>query len=185
MIATLVLAALVAQAADYRIDPQQASAGFDLKATLHTVHGTTAKVSGQVKAIPEDGGGLVLSGRIEIAAGSLATGNTKRDATMHGESLDVAHFPLIVLEPERFAPSAPPADGGRVAGRILGRLTIRGTTQPVTIEATLAPAGGGIAADGTFDVRWADFGIPDPSFFVVHIEPVAHAHFQATFLPAP
>ena len=185
MFATLALAALIAQAADYRIDPQQASAGFDLKATMHTVHGTTSKLSGAVKVVPETGGGLALSGRIEVDAAALETGNAKRDATMHGTSLDVAHFPVLVLEPERFAPSGPAGDDGRVSGRILGRLTIRGTTQPVTIEATLAPAGAGIAADGKFDVRWADFAIPDPSFLFVHIEQVAHAHFQATFVPGP
>ena len=185
MIATLVLAALIAQAAEYRIDPQQASAGFDLTATMHTVHGTTSKLIGTVKVVPENGGGLALTGRIEVDAAALQTGNTKRDATMHGTSLDVTHFPVLVLEPERFAPSGPASEDGRVSGRILGRLTIRGTTQPITIEATLAPAGTGIAADGRFDVPWADFGIPDPSFLFVHIESVAHAHFQATFVPAP
>ena len=185
MFATLVLAALIAQAADYHIDPQQASAGFDLGATMHTVHGTTSKLTGNVKVVPENGGGLALTGRIEVDAAALQTGNARRDEKMHEKSLDVPQFPVLVLEPEHFAPSAPAGDDGRVSGKILGRLTIRGMTQPVTIEATLSPSGGGIAVSGTFDVRWADFGIPDPSFFVVHIEQVAHAHFQATFVPSP
>jgi len=47
----------------------------------------------------------------------------------------------------------------------------------------LTPRGERIEAAGEFDVAWADFGIPDPSFFVVRIEKVAHARFRATFVP--
>jgi hypothetical protein len=53
------------------------------------------------------------------------------------------------------------------------------------MTATLTPRGERIEASGTFDVRWAEFGVPDPSFFVVRIESVAHAHFRATFAPVP
>jgi len=100
MVTILLVAALVAQAAAYRIDPASAEAGFDLKATAHTVHGTTTAVSGEVQVIPE-------------------------------------------------------------------------------------AAADGSVASGTFDVTWADFGVPGPSFFVVRIEKVAHVHFRATFVPVP
>jgi polyisoprenoid-binding protein YceI len=183
VIATLLLAAIVAQPTTYRVDPKKAEAGFDLKATLHTVHGTTAQVSGEIHAVPEDGGGLALHGRIEVDAASLDTGNGKRDATLHGTSLEAPRYPKIVLEPERFLPSDPPAADGSVRGKLTGRLTIRGTSEPVTIEATLTPQGTALIAAGTFDVTWAHFGIPDPSFLFVHIEPVAHARFRVTFLP--
>jgi polyisoprenoid-binding protein YceI len=185
MLAAFVLAAVVSQPGTYRIDPHQATAGFELKATMHTVHGNTGKVSGEVHVVPEESGGLALTGKIEIQAATLETGNVKRDATMHDTSLDVAEFPAIALEPERFTPSGPPAADGSVSGQILGRLTIRGVKHPVTVEATLTPQGSSITAEGTFDVAWADFGIPDPSFFVVRIDPVAHARFKAAFVAAP
>jgi hypothetical protein len=53
------------------------------------------------------------------------------------------------------------------------------------VAATLTPRSERIVASGTFDVRWAEFGIPDPSFFVVRIEAVAHAHSRAEFVPVP
>jgi hypothetical protein len=31
-------------------------------------------------------------------------------------------------------------------------------------------------------VPWAEFGVPDPSFAIVRIEKVAHAHFSAEFV---
>jgi len=185
MLATLVLSALVAQATAFRIDPATAEAGFDLKATAHTVHGTTTSVSGDVTAAPDADGSLALSGKIEIAAASLHTGNDKRDATMREKSLLTASFPAIVFAPERFTPSGAAGAGGAVPGLLAGRITIRGKTKAQTIAATLTPRGERIEASGAFDVRWAEFGVPDPSFFIVRIESVAHAHFRATFAPAP
>ena len=183
MVTTLILAVLVTQATAYRIDPAAAKAGFDLKATAHTVHGTTTAVSGEVEVTPEATGALKLSGKISIGAAALATGNDKRDATMHTKSLLVGSFPTIDFAPERFVPSAPAAADGSVKGKLTGRITIRGETKPQTIAASLARKGDRIEASGTFDVTWADFGVPDPSFFVVRIEKVAHAHFHATFVP--
>ena len=185
MVATLILAALIANATAYRIDPATGEAGFDLKATMHTVHGSTGGVTGEVRVEPEAEGVLKLSGRIEIDAASLDTNNDKRDATLHGKSLLVASFPKIVFEPERFVPKGPPGADGAMSGTLGGRLTIRGVTREQEMTATLTPRGNRIAASGTFDVAWPEWGVPDPSFFVVRIERVAHAHFRAEFVPLP
>lgn len=185
MIVPLLLAALVSQPTAFRLDPAGAAAGFDLKATMHTVHGTTTKLSGEVRVVPLEDGSLALSGRIEVDAGSLDTANAKRDAKLHGDTLEVAKNPSIVLVPERFIPSGPPTAEGTTLGELTGQLTIRGATHPVTIGASLAPNGARIVVNGTFDVTWADYGIPDPSFFIVRIEKVAHAHFRAEFAPLP
>jgi hypothetical protein len=53
------------------------------------------------------------------------------------------------------------------------------------VSATLAPQGDRVVASGTFDVAWADFGVPDPSFSIFRINPVAHARFRAEFVPVP
>jgi polyisoprenoid-binding protein YceI len=183
VVATLALAALIQQTAAYRIDAASSEAGFDLKATMHTVHGSTKAVTGDVRVEPEEDGVLKLSGRIEITAASLETGNEKRDATMHSKSLLVESFPKLVFEPERFTPSGAQGSDGSIPGALSGRLTIRGQTRAQAIEATLASHGERIVASGRFDVRWAEFGVPDPSFFVVRIDAVAHAHFRAEFVP--
>jgi polyisoprenoid-binding protein YceI len=185
VIATLILAALVGQATTYRIEPATAEAGFDLKATMHTVHGTTKAVTGEVRVVPGDAGALNLSGTIEIGVAELATGNDKRDATMHDKSLLADTYPAIVFAPLRFVPKGAPDADGAIAGTLTGTLTIRGTSKPTVLAATLTPQGGRILASGTFDVTWAEFGIPDPSFFVVRIEKSAHAHFRAAFVPVP
>jgi len=185
MIATLLLAAIVAGPTTYRIDPEGAEAGFELKATMHTVHGTTRGVSGEVHCAPGEAGALTLSGSVTVDAASLDTNNKKRDAKMHGASLDVSRFPAITLDPELFTPGAPAGADGTIAGVLTGRLTIRDATHPVSIDATVTPTPTGLDVAGRFDVAWAEFGIPDPSFFVVRIDPVAHAHFRARLVALP
>jgi polyisoprenoid-binding protein YceI len=185
MIATLVLAAVVAGPGAYAVDPGRSEAGFDLKATMHTVHGITRDVRGEVRVAIESDGALGLQGKITVNAASLDTDNGRRDAKMHGTSLDVATFPFLVFEPERFTPAGEPAADAPMKGHLTGKLTIRGTTRPVTIDATLAPATGhAIDVEGRFDVTWADFGVPDPSFAFVTIAKVVNARFKATFVPA-
>lgn len=185
MVTALLLSALITQATAYRINPAACEAGFDLKATMHTVHGSTKSVTGEVRVEPEDAGVLKLSGRIEIGASSLETGNDKRDATMHSKSLLVGSFPTLVFEPEHFTPSSPAGADGSIPGALVGHLTIRGQTRIQTVSATLAPQGDRVVASGTFDVAWADFGVPDPSFSIFRINPVAHARFRAEFVPVP
>jgi len=185
MIATLVLAAVVAGPGSYTVDTGRSEAAFDLKATMHTVHGITRDVRGEVRVSIGSEGALGLQGKITVNAASLDTDNGRRDAKMHGTSLDVAKYPFFVFEPERFTPSGEPAADGPMKGRLTGKLTIRGTTRPVTIDATLAPGSGhGIDVEGRFDVTWADFGVPDPSFAFITIAKVVNARFKATFVPA-
>lgn len=186
MLAALLAAAVIAAPAAYKIDPGASEAGFDLKATGHTVHGLTHGVAGSVRAeLIKGDDALALSGRIEIDAASIRTGNDRRDATLHEKTLLVASFPSLIFEPERFAPSGPPSPDGSVAGSLTGRFTMRGKTKPITIAATLTPKGERMVASGTFDVAWADYGCPDPSFFVIHIADVAHAHFRAELVREP
>jgi len=185
MLAALLVTALVAQPAAYRIDAKASEAGFDLKATMHTVHGTTKDVKGEVRVAPQASGALTFTGKIEIGAASIVTGNDKRDETLHTKTLEVSTFPALVFEPESFTPSGPEGADGSTSGALKGRLTLRGKTKPLTIAATLSTKGGHIVASGTFDVAWAEFGIPDPSFFVVHIADVAHARFRAEFVREP
>jgi len=157
----------------YRVNPAKADAGFDLKATLHTVHGSTNQVKGEVRVTEEAQGVLALSGKIEIVAATLDTGNASRDKTMRNDSLAVEQYPVISLAPERYDPRS---------GTLTGALTIRGVTKPTSIAAKMEKQADRIVVTGTFDVPWMDFGVPDPSFAIVRVEKIAHAHFSAEFV---
>jgi polyisoprenoid-binding protein YceI len=162
-------AELVEAGRTLRVDPGSARAGFDLGATMHTVHGTAGDVKGTVSIVSASSEGFVLDGKIAIAVRSLGTGNDRRDAKMRGESLGGAEHPEITFAPKAL---------DRALHTLSGDLTIRGVSKKVAIPVTVAPAGDRIKVDGKLDVRWADHGVPDPSVFLLRVDDVAHTSFH-------
>jgi len=61
-------------------------------------------------------------------------------------------------------------------------MTLRETTHPVAIAATLHESAAAIDVDGTFDVAWPEYGLPDPSFLFVHVAKIAHAYVKVRLL---
>src|SRR5271165_5339273 len=79
---TLALApALRAQDLTIDLDPAATKIDFTLSATMHTVHGTFKLKSGRIHFDPSTG---KMSGAIVVDATSAETGNSSRDAKMHG-----------------------------------------------------------------------------------------------------
>ena len=81
----------------YTLDPERTTIRADVKAMfgLTTVHGTFRLESGQVSIGAEPGASSVQA---SIAAGSYASGHTKRDADVTSASLlDARAFPEITF----------------------------------------------------------------------------------------
>ena len=180
LVATLVAGSLLvafpaqtAPAVAYRVDGARSSAGFTMKATLHTVEGKAGAVSGEF-TLPSPPGpdGFAVTGRIAIASKTLDTGNGSRDKRMRTEILSVERFPEIVFVPsavvgkfESFLP------GSTAKVDLKGDLTIHGVTRPATIALTATFNEGGLVADGTTSISFLDFGVPDPSNFFLRVNP--------------
>jgi polyisoprenoid-binding protein YceI len=152
----------------YRIDPRTALVRFELPATMHTVRGESTEVSGTV-VVRRAETGYDLEGHVRIAAGSLGTGNRRRDRKMREESLLASVHPDIVFEPRHLAAVREPPPGG--SGRFLleGDLTVRGVKRPIELSVEVVRSGERLVVDGSTTLAWADFGVPDPSFFLVRI----------------
>ncbi|RMH55151.1 MAG: YceI family protein [Deinococcus-Thermus bacterium] len=142
----------------WNLDSSHTNVAFSVKHMgLFTVRGQFKKAAGLVvtneKGVPE---------RVEatIEAASIETGDAQRDAHLRsGDFLDVENYPEI-----RFVSRKVEALGeGRY--RILGDLTIRGTTREVALEAEVSPPvkdpwGNtriGASASGTLNRK--DFGL--------------------------
>src|SRR6201994_3282942 len=109
----------------YTLDPERTTIRADVKAMfgLTTVHGTFRLQSGQVSIGADPG---VSSVQASIAAGSYASGHTKRDADVVSASLlDARAFPEIT-----FAGQGARRDGWVVPGSV----TAHGTAVPAEIR---------------------------------------------------
>lgn len=143
----------------WTLDPAHTSVEFSAKHMMvSTVRGKFATVTG---TIVEDEANLANSTvEVEIDAASLDTRNDQRDTHLRSaDFLDSENFPAITFKSTKIEPIS--ADELKVTGD----LTVRGTTRPVTLDATINGRGkspwgqevAGISLTGTLNRK--DFGL--------------------------
>ena len=157
LLATACLPALQAQ--NWEIDSNHSSAQFSVRhIMISNVKGEFTKVSGKAIYDPKNLAGASLEATID--ASSVNTREPRRDNHLRSaEFLDVAKFPVITFKSSKFVKTA--------AGlSILGDLTIRGVTKPVTLtvdgptgEVNDPKSGPKIGASATTKINRKEFGM--------------------------
>jgi len=170
----------------YRIDGGASTAGFTLGATLHTVVGGGGKVSGQLTLDADGPARWKLGGEVQVDAGSLDTGNIKRDFKMHNDTLEVTRFPLLRFIPADAAGTLPASlrnEAGPFALQVDGKLEIRGVARDLSAQVKVSFRGTRLVVDGAFPIPFLDWGVPDPSVFVLRVDKVIEATFHLEAIP--
>ncbi|MDH3525194.1 MAG: YceI family protein [Acidobacteriota bacterium] len=145
-------------------DPAASKISFVLQATAHQVEGTFPVHSGELRWDGETG---VASGEIVVGAEGGQTGNDKRDAKMHSEVLESALFPSFTFRVERLEGDV--ASEGSSTVRLAGTLAIHGGEHSLTVDAEVEAAGGRFDAVASFPVPYVEWGLEDPSVFVLRV----------------
>lgn len=148
----------------YRIDPSKSQVQFVLKG-FHTVHGHFSVSSGDITFDRTTG---AMSGSIAIAAASGDSGDTLRDKKMDKEELKVKKFPVVTFAPAKFTGAL--AQAGSSTIQVEGILTLLGTPHPITLPMTVDIQGTDCTAKGTFVIPYVEWGLKDPSNFLMHME---------------
>ncbi len=147
------------------LDPEATHVTWTLDAGLHMVHGTAKLTEGSI--VFDDAAGKA-SGRVVVDARSLESGNGSRDKTMHTDVLESAKYPEIVLVPETLQGKVP-ADG-EADITLGGTLEIHGGHHAVSLPAHLKVTGEGVQGTARLDVPYVEWGMKDPSFFVLRVK---------------
>ena len=159
-------------------DPAATSIRFELGATMHTVHGTVSLDRGRIAFDPATG---EASGEIVVQASSADTDNAKRDKKMHAKVLESERFPTIVLKPVRIN-GALPASGTQTV-TVEADLEIHGATHRISFPAQITAAGGGmIDLVAELDVPYVEWGLEDPSTFVLRVSKVISVTVESRVL---
>ena len=116
----------------YAIDPSHSNVSFEVRHMgIATVRGSFKKFEGQIDA---SGDAPVLEGTVEVA--SIDTGDENRDGHLQApDFFDVAQYPQISFH----STGTEPAADGQI--RLLGEITIKGTTKPIELTGTVAENG--------------------------------------------
>jgi len=173
-------------AATYKIDTGASTAGFTLGATMHTVTGIGRKVAGEFTLEPSGAGRWRVAGEVHVDAGSLDTGNIKRDFKMHNSTLEVTRYPLLRFSPATAAGALPEglrAEAGSFPLKLSGKLEIRGVAREISLDVVATFRGSRLVVDGSFPISFLDWGVPDPSVFVLRVDKVLAASFHLEAIP--
>lgn len=178
-LACLSMAVGVARAEVLRFGPADGDVGFEAHATLHSFEGHAGTFEG---TLDTDG----LTGTLIVPVRTLSTGIGARDARMRGESLDAARFPDVRFVVDRIEGDTAIVRGQAGSGTVtlVGALTVRDVSRPVRVMATVSREGAGLRLRGRHEVRWTDFGVPDPSVLVARLDPAVVVVFDVVARPA-
>jgi polyisoprenoid-binding protein YceI len=171
----LVLAApLAASELQIELDPNLTSISFRLQATLHSVHGSAALAAGSLRLNAENG---FMTGAVTIDASTAETGNKKRDKKMHGKVLLTADHPEIVLRALRLEGEL--ALQGASDVTLHCEIEILGQAHEIGIPSHIEIDGGHFTASFEFEVPYVDWGIEDPSTFVLRVAKIVQVKVEA------
>lgn len=161
LVAALVLAAsAMAQVQSWKIDPNHTAAQFSVRHMgISTVRGAFTKVSGSVEYDPANPAKTTVEATIEAA--SVDTRVEMRDNDLRSPNyFDAAKYPTITFKSK----SVEAAGEGKL--KIVGDLTIHGTTKEVTLDVdgpsapTTDPRGNAhVGASATTKIKRTDFGV--------------------------
>lgn len=150
-----------------------------IEAGLVDTIGTTQDVSGDMTINFGETIELV-SGTFEVNIQALTSDQSRRDERIQEQYLESAAFPIATFEAtaiENFP--NPYREGAEVTFDLIGNLTVRETTLPVTFETNAVLSGDTITAGAVTTLLMSDFGVTPPDFsglFTVEDE------FQVTLL---
>lgn len=167
---TLLLGALflagpaLAESRELAIDAEATVITFYLEATGHDVEGRLFLQSGHLSLDPETGS---ASGELRIDATRAESGNDKRDKKMHKKVLESTEHPLIVFRAEKVEGTF--AAEGPSELQIHGTVEIDGGEHPLTLPASVEMDGDHFNAEATFIVPYVEWGMHDPSVFILRV----------------
>jgi polyisoprenoid-binding protein YceI len=155
------------------VDPTQTKVHYIVDTTLHTVHGTFNLKSGTLQFDPQTG---KASGAIVVYATSGESGNTSRDERMHKEILETPKYPEATFHPAQIdgqVSVTAPSDF-----KLKGILTLHGGDHDLVVMVHSEFTGDHWKGTAQFDIPYIQWGIKDPSNFLLKVKPVVHVELE-------
>jgi polyisoprenoid-binding protein YceI len=157
----------IAQHQSFTVNSDASKVAFSLGGNTHHVNGSFHVESG---AIDFDRTAHTISGSIVVAAGSGNSGDQGRDKKMNSDVLDVAHFAEISFVPKSFQGSIAPTGDSTI--QVTGVFTLHGTPHDLTVPMQLHIDGSTLTAKTHFTVPFVQWGLKDPSIFILKVAKV-------------
>ena len=134
--------------------------------TLHAVHGTFNLKSGILRIDPTTG---KASGKIIVYATSGDSNNSSRDEKMHKVVLESSKYSEIVFRPTMLDGKLAPSGPSDV--QLHGVLSLHGGDHDLIVPVRAEIAGDQWKGSTKFQVPYIQWGLKDPSNFLLKVKP--------------
>jgi len=125
---------------------------------------------------------VVTTASFTVEMATLVSDSDRRDRQVAGRILDVSSYPTStfeLLEPITLTPES--LNGSELAVTAKGTLTLRGVSKDVSVPLVAQLVDGTISVNGTIEIVFADWGIPDPSVSAISVEDRGLLEFLIVF----
>ena len=162
------------------LDPKDSKVEFTLGSVLHTVHGEFQLKKGTLRFDPSTGR---ISGQVTVDARSGQSGNASRDRRMHQEILETGRYPEIVFRPDRVEGAISPGAVSQV--KLHGVFAIHGGEHELSVPAEVRAAGGDYGVTAHFEVPYVQWGMANPSTFLLRVAATVQVDIRTVARPWP
>jgi polyisoprenoid-binding protein YceI len=153
-----------AQHQTFAVDPGASQVSWALGGSGHHVSGTFHVQSG---SIDFDRTAHTISGSVVVAAGSGNSGEASRDKKMNKDVLDVEHYAEITFVPQKYDGAIAPIGDSTI--QVSGTFTLHGTPHDLSVPMQIHIDGGALNAKTHFVVPYVQWGLKDPSVFILKV----------------
>lgn len=174
-------ASALAQQTVFQLDPAQSTVEFTLGDVLHTVRGTFKMKDSTVRFDPTSG---FVSGALVADATSGKSGNSSRDKKMNKDILESAKYPEFRFTPQTIHGNIPSSGATQV--QMTGIMNLHGSDHVLTVTAPIQVSNGRVTADVHFVIPYVEWGLKDPSTFILRVQKKVDivVHAVGTLVPA-
>ena len=151
------------------LDTTRSEVHFTLVSALHTIHGTFQIQQGDISFNPATG---QANGSIAVDALSGKSGNSIRDHRMAKDELKAPDYKTIAFAPTRFTGTFNPTGDSTL--QVHGLFTLLGTPHEIELPMQIQVNGDQIHAVGSFIVPYVQWGLKDPSSFMIKVDKEVH-----------
>ena len=154
----------VAQHQTLTLDPDASSVKFLVASNHDPTNGTFHVSKGVVAFDPKS---PTMSGLIVVDATSGNSDNRSRDKKMTAQVLEAAKFADVTFAPQTYQGTLAPSGASTLL--VTGIFTLHGTPHPLTLPMQIQIDGSKCTAKAHFSVPFVDWGLKDPSWFVLKV----------------
>ncbi len=153
-----------AQSETFTANPTTSQVAFALGDGGHHVNGVFHVQSGSVSFDPS---AQSISGLIVVAAGSGDSGDPSRDKKMNSEVLNSDQYTEIAFAPKSYQGTLAPTGDSSI--QVSGVFTLHGAPHNIMVPTQVHIQGTDLTAKGHFVVPYVNWGLKDPSVFILKV----------------